>query len=76
MPTADPHRESTVAAASMRAAWIAAGAATLQAAGMAARTMSGLKLKNVAITTSAGTGPSGAARLAKYCWSGASPSAP
>ena len=36
------------------------------AAGIAWRTMSGLKLKNVAMTTSAGTAPIGAARDAKY----------
>ena len=44
----------------------AAGAATFQLSGMADWTSSGLKLKKVDTTTSAGTAPIGAAREAKY----------
>jgi hypothetical protein len=51
--------------ASKRAAISCSGVVTCQAAGMACWTMTGLKLKNVATTTSAGTGPIGAAREAK-----------
>ena len=42
-----------------------AGSAMDHASGMASRTIRGLKLKKVAMTTSAGTGPIAAARLAK-----------
>ena len=41
-----------------RASSSASGVVTAHAAGIALRTISGLKLKNVAMTTSAGTGPS------------------
>ena len=53
-------------AAACRASRIASGEATDHAAGMVSRTNAGKKLKNVAITTSAGTGPMAAARDAKY----------
>ena len=43
--------------------------------GMAPTRTEGLKLKNVAITTGALTGPSGVTRVAKYLAAGATPSA-
>jgi len=52
--------------ASRRAFSIAAGVVVLHALGMACSISVGLKLKNVAITTVAGTTPSGADRDAKY----------